>query len=766
MIWVDRIAKDLQGKTQHIDDMFTPSGYAHIGSLRGPVLHHVVYQVLTEQNKNTVFTYVLNDFDPIDGLPPNLLDKFSSYMGYPLRLVPSPDQNYESFAEFFASDFKKVLESLGINATYVSSWDLYHEGKFNDVIKTALDQKEKILEIYRNVAGYSKKEENWYPLQVICPKCNKLGTTKVTKWDGKRVTFTCEKNLVSWTKGCGYTGTISPFDGNGKLPWKVDWPAHWKVLGVTFEGAGKDHASRGGSYDIAFELCKHVFNYPKPYYFPYEFFLFGGKKMSSSKGIGLKARDLTGVLPPDLARFLIVRLTPQTTLEFNPEGMAIPNLFDDYDRCLEAYFIKLEGKIPEKKQGEVTLEFARIIELSAVKPLSQKRLYLPRFRTIVNLIKTNGDLLSFFEKQKKSKLTSEEKEILEERKIFAQLYLKNYALKENPQGHFDLSINQSEFLKNLAKNLSDKKPTTNELVKSVLLDSLSRSQIKPKEAFRAIYRVLVNADSGPKAQDLILQIGVDKTINLFKKAQSESSPTQSSTKYLFPTLKDNSVFSIDTDLAKKFPSMNIGIAIIRNVTIQQFNSELNKETEQFLASQSHLTTEILGQYPEIQSYRKLYKDMKIDWHSRRPSPEALLRRIALKKGLYKINTCVDAYNLVVMKNRVSSGAFDLDKIQLPTIIRLAKEGEEILLLGDNTPTAYKPTEVAYFDKVGGYNIDFNYRDAQRTAVTEKTKNILINIDGVYNISRSMVEKTLQETIDTITKYCGGKVELAAIASAT
>ena len=158
--------------------------------------------------------------------------------------------------------------------------------------------------------------------------------------------------------------------------------------------------------------------------------------------------------------------------------------------------------------------------------------------------------------------------------------------------------------------------------------------------------------------------------------------------------------------------------------------------------------------------------MGIDWHSKRPSPEALLRRIALKKGLYNVNTCVDSYNLIVMKYRVSSGAFDLDQMELPTILRFPNEGEEILLLGDKEPTKYKPNDLAYFDQVGGYNIYFNFRDAQRTAVTENTKNILLNIDGIYDISREQVEQSLKENIEIITNYCGGKVELAGIASAS
>ncbi|OGK17118.1 lysine--tRNA ligase [Candidatus Roizmanbacteria bacterium RIFCSPHIGHO2_01_FULL_39_12c] len=769
MIWVDRIAKQLGDKTQHIDDMFTPSGYAHMGSLRGPILHDVVAKVLASKNKDTIFTYVFNDFDPIDGLPPQFQKDFSQYMGYSLRLAPSPDKKHKNFAEYFSEDFKHVLESLGLKAKYLSSWDMYHEGKFNDVIKTALDKKEKILEVYRRVAGYQKKAENWYPLQVVCPKCNKLGTTKVSGWDGKIVTFTCEPNLVTWAKGCSYSGTISPFDGNGKLPWKVDWPAHWKVLGITFEGAGKDHASKGGSYDISFALCDDVFNYPRPFYFPYEFFLFGGKKMSSSKGIGLKARDLTSILPSDLARFLIVRMSPEKTLEFNPVGDSIPNLLDDYDRCLNAYFLKLENKIPEKKAGDIILDFARIIELSEVNPLPKKRLFLPRFRTVTNLLKTNkANLNKFFSDQKKSELNSEEKAILEERIKYARIYLEKYAEENSPTTNYSLlttklSVEQKDFLKKLSARLKILNVSNKDEFQKTVFDSIKQSGLDPKSAFQAFYLVLTGKPYGPKAGDLIKQLGKEKTLELLNSAKSKKETVQ---KYLFPILNKPEIFSVDPIMAEKYPSINIGIAIIKGVAIKKNDPELSKEIEEFTKSQKSLSNEIISAYPEIQSYRRIYKEMGLDWHSKRPSPEALLRRIALNKGLYNINTCVDAYNLIVMKYHVSSGAFDLDKIKFPTVLRFPREGEEILLLGDKEPIKYKTTDLAYFDQIGGYNIYFNYRDAQRTAVSEDTKNILLNIDGIYTINREQVERSLKENIEIITKYCGGKVDLAGVVSAS
>ncbi|MDP3733127.1 MAG: lysine--tRNA ligase, partial [Candidatus Daviesbacteria bacterium] len=334
MYWADKVAKEIidsgKFKPYLVDDMFTPSGFAHIGSIRGPLVHDLIYKALKHAGVDAKFSFVFNDFDVIDGLPENLQKDFSKYLGFPLRNVPSPVEGFDSFAEYFIDDFKKVLKSFGIEAEHPSSFNMYKGGKFDEAIKIALDNAEKIQDIYEKVSGSKKREMGWLPLQVICENCGKLGTTRVHGWDGKTVEYICEPEIVKWAKGCGHTGRISPFGGNGKLPWKVDWVAHWMVLGVTIEGAGKDHSSAGGSRDIAIELCKEVFKIPEPYNLPYEFFLIGGKKMGSSKGLGLKARDTKDLLPSEVARFLFCRTDYKQAVEFDPIGtMAIPDLFDE-----------------------------------------------------------------------------------------------------------------------------------------------------------------------------------------------------------------------------------------------------------------------------------------------------------------------------------------------------------------------------------------------------------------------------------------------------
>lgn len=491
MFWADKIAKDIIDSSKHkpywVDDMKTPSGFSHVGSMMGPVIHSMIFRTLKDAGKEVKYTFVINDFDTMDELPPELDENFRQYMGLSLKMAPSPVSEFKNLADYFANDFINSIKNLGVEAEILSSWELYHQGKFDEAIMAALDNAEKIQEIYHKISGSDKKAIGWLPFQVICEKCQKLGTTRVFDWDGKKVSYKCEPNLVKWAKGCGHEGKISPFGGNGKLPWKVDWAAHWKVIGITIEGAGKDHASAGGSYDIAMALCEEVFKYQKPFRLPYEFILIGGKKMSSSKGLGLKAHDLVSILPPSVGRFLFARNGIKSQTNFDPEGTnAIPVLFDDYQKAADAYLKKTDK------------DLARAFELSQVgkiqKPPTVRFSVLTQWVQMPNMeeeIVKNG---------------------LEEWAKYARVWVERFApendkftvQKTPPVAIKNLSKEQKEFLSKLAKELDGKWEA--EEFQTRIYDLGKELELNGKQTFAAIYLSLIGKDHGPKAAWLILSL--------------------------------------------------------------------------------------------------------------------------------------------------------------------------------------------------------------------------------------------------------------------
>jgi lysyl-tRNA synthetase, class I len=781
--WVDKLVTGIlkwQSKNKidklHVDDMKTPSGRVHTGSLEGVIYHDFFAKALEKNTDQTVTsTFVINDMDPMDGLPSYLSkDEYEQHMGKPLWKIPAPNldncgidmatasddevndfKNAKSFAEFYAFDFIHAFRKMGCDQKVVWSHEIYESGEMDETIRLVLDNIDDLKKIYREVAEY-ELPELWFPFQVTCPECGKVGTTLTTGWDGKEVSFECQPNKVEWAKGCGHSGKISPFGGTGKLLWKVDWPAHWKVMGVTIEGAGKDHSSAGGSRDMATAICEQVLKIPSPFDIPYEWILIRGAKMSSSKGIGTSAREFTELFPMAVGRFLFANKHYNQVLDFDPSADSIPDLFDLYDQGARIFW----------KQEEGDVRLGRSFELGHNGSIPEAQ-FLPRFRDLAKWMQhPEMDLATEFAKIKGSELTKAELEFMKERQNYAQLWVDRYApddyqLKAQvnlPTAANEMSPEQIEFLSTAHQLLEQKEWLPAELQQKLF--NVAKESLGARQGFQAIYLAYLGKKSGPRAAWFLQSI--DKKLRDQRLAELQDNSVSTSTDHLFENLNSPELLTFDETFSKTYPSAIVGVAVIKDISIEKSHPELETAKAELITELSGLNNQAIGEFPEITSYRQMYKQMGIDWHSRRPSPEALLRRIAQGKDLYSINTCVDAYNLAVIRNRVSVGAFDLDHVQFPTTLKIANGGEEILLLGDKEAKTIKAGEVSYFDQTGPYNLDYNYRDAQRTMVRDETKNILINVDGVHDITRAQVEKTLQETIDLITTYCGGTVEQTGI----
>ena len=432
MFWADKLLEGVEG-AQVINDSWTPSGIIHMGSLKGPVIHDTLYKILKQRQQEVKFIYGFDDADPIDGLPSDLQESHSKYLGVPIFKAPSPDGN-GSFGDFFSNKMKKLLDTLDIHPEIYKTSQLYESGKFNDGIKFVLDHAEGIRKVYGEI--YKKEiAKDWFPFQVVCPACGKIGTSKVTAWDGKKVTYSCEKDLVQWAKGCGKKGTISPFDGNGKMPYKVEWAVKWWVFGVTIEGAGKDHASSGGSYDVAMKIYADVFNKLPPLKIAYEFFLSNGKKMSSSKGLGLTGEDLLSVVGAQRTRFLMIKTPPNQAVEFTPKDTdSIPKLFDDYQRT----------------SSDEAEDARRVFIFSQVD--SKEKIPDIRFTTLSQWVQMSNMENSIKEQG------------LEEWAKYARIWVEKYApeaekftvQKQIPESAKTLSEKQKEYLKKISEELEKK----------------------------------------------------------------------------------------------------------------------------------------------------------------------------------------------------------------------------------------------------------------------------------------------------------------------
>jgi lysyl-tRNA synthetase class 1 len=516
MDWADELAASVSGP-QVVNDSKTPSGTVHVGSLRGPVILDVIVRALRRAGIETTLLYGIDDMDPMDAQALLTPDAVDHEMGRPLAYVPDQsDDGHASYARHHAKVFIDIFDGLGIHPDrYYWMSDIYPTGQMDGFIRTALDRAAAVREIYRRVANV-QHPDNWHPLQVVCPNCGKIGTTIVTQWDGERVFFECREQLVTWARGCGTSGWISPFGGTGKLGWNLEWAAQWSLFGVTIEPCGKDLSTAGGSRDRADAIAREIFEREPPLNVPYEFLNIGGKKMSTSKGRGAPAHEIADVVPPEQLRFLFIRPRPNQVIEFEPEGTdAIPRLFDDFDKFAAA-------TAGQEVRGEIAPGYAATFAHSLIDPAAdiaaEATAFRPAFSHLALLAQIpNVDIRARVEAEKGSELSTREEQILDERVKAARAWLATYAPERAIVAVRDalpadavaaLEEDQRRYLGALADTVlsTDAPPTSGEAWQNLIFTVAGEAGLPNGRAFAALYAAFLGRTNGPRAGWLLASL--------------------------------------------------------------------------------------------------------------------------------------------------------------------------------------------------------------------------------------------------------------------
>jgi DNA/RNA-binding domain of Phe-tRNA-synthetase-like protein len=174
--------------------------------------------------------------------------------------------------------------------------------------------------------------------------------------------------------------------------------------------------------------------------------------------------------------------------------------------------------------------------------------------------------------------------------------------------------------------------------------------------------------------------------------------------------------------------------------------------------------ELRREYPEpaaasevLQPARALYRSMGIDPSRRRPSSEALLRRILQGKGLYAVNTAVDAANLASLSYFLPVGLYDLDRVaepEGPLVLRLGDAGEEYEGIGKGMiHVEGRPTMV---DREGPFGNPSS--DSYRTRVTTETSRLLFVVYAPANEPSERMREHESASIRILREFVGGEVE--------
>ena len=129
---------------------------------------------------------------------------------------------------------------------------------------------------------------------------------------------------------------------------------------------------------------------------------------------------------------------------------------------------------------------------------------------------------------------------------------------------------------------------------------------------------------------------------------------------------------------------------------------------------------------------------------------ALIRRIGQGKGLYEVNTVVDANNLISIESGFSVGSYDASQIAEELVFRIGQEGETYKGIGKAEIKIDALPVLA--DKDGA--IGSSTSDSERAMITENATEVLTLI---YSFSgNNDLEKALEYGRKYLEEYAGAQ----------
>ncbi|QLG61187.1 lysine--tRNA ligase [Halorarum salinum] len=513
--WADEVADEIEARDPDepivVKGGVSPSGIAHLGNFNEIIRGYFVAEVLRERGHAVRQVFTSDDRDALRKLPRKLADTdgnvvdlgdvnaaaLGENLGKPYTDIPDPfEDGHGSYAAHFAALLEADAESLGIPVEMVSNTELYAEGAFDDVVEHVLrnlDRAREVLTEYQD-----KVDEDYVPFMARCEQCGTL-TQDVTavNVDERTVEYRCSGIEAGgrYIEGCGHEGTASFREG--KLPWRFEWPAQWRVLGVDFEPFGKDHAE--GSWPSGVDVARNVLGIEPPVPMVYEWFTLNGESLSSSSGHVVTVQELLDLIEPEVLRYFFVR-NPKKAKDLNVERLDL--LVDEFDRFERIYF-------GEEAADEDLTAFAERAYPFVVDEVRPDRVRLPyTFAAVLGMVEDRDFRVKLardeghFTEDTPERAIEDALDRVERARRWAERNDNeyNYRLQTDlPEHAFDADVEAA--LADLADFVAE--GHDGEAIQGEIYETARRHDVEVSEFFEAGYRLFFDETQGPRLGEFL-----------------------------------------------------------------------------------------------------------------------------------------------------------------------------------------------------------------------------------------------------------------------
>ena len=519
MHWSDVVAQRLseRGQKHIVSTGITPSGEFHIGHLREILTGDMIAKAAHKAGLDVEFVFIVDSADPLRKVYSFLDDSYSQYIGHQLKQIPPPNAEGRpdmtrfsegiSYADHFLEPFKQALQQIDVRPRFIDNYEAYASGNFAETARIACNNADKIREIIERVSS-RELSDDWFPWNPIDSK-GSIDGIRVTGWNDP---------IVSWVDSEGNEGKSDVTKGEGKLPWRIDWPAKWAWIGVTMEPFGKDHGAAGGSFDTGKEIVE-LFEREAPVDLTYEWISLRGQgAMSSSSGNTIGPLEALSLVPPEILRYLVASTKPNKAIEFDT-GMGLVTLADEFERTTARDFsIEIEKEGLSRRQRVAIEDAKTALQLSLISPLEETSKVTFRHLAMLAQTKSKDDDvwaslgLQEYVSQSMVDRLDRMRTWIQSRHFPDELRI---TILEQPDSDAIALLDEDNLavLPTLVQALreSDWDAST---IQSAITNSAKSLEMSPRHAYRALYLCVMGTERGPRLPTILAELDQSTITNL------------------------------------------------------------------------------------------------------------------------------------------------------------------------------------------------------------------------------------------------------------
>ncbi len=189
-------------------------------------------------------------------------------------------------------------------------------------------------------------------------------------------------------------------------------------------------------------------------------------------------------------------------------------------------------------------------------------------------------------------------------------------------------------------------------------------------------------------------------------------------------------FYVTDKVFEKMPEVCFGLVSVKDVdNTADYDFIYHMLEENIKHCENHFEGKVVKQEKELAPYRNAFTALGINPNKFMSSIEALITRIAKKKGMGHINTIVDLGNAISLKYCLPVGAHDLDTMDGEFCVRTATAEDTFLPFGASEREPVDMDEVVYATANKVRTRRWIWRQSEEGKIGRTTKELLFIIDG-------------------------------------